>query len=246
MCQNPAKSLAVTVMIQERIPNVNVQTGNHSHQCPGLLFGTLLRIRFEGFSTILTNLIGLEEGLHLIIKTPPIPEIGTKLFQKNNIIIQYLYSGQVFGFRTTLLGLVNDPFRYAILAYPTKVEKVNIRKHERINCMLPAKLQMSRETFAVLIEDISEGGCYFEVTASKDGKFPLMRIGEEAQLIVTLPGMMESITLIILVRTIKCDIRTMKIGVQFKRPDKRSDEVLNFEAIKNYIEHFQMRDWSET
>jgi len=224
---------------------VNVQLENNHNQCPGLVFGTLLRIKVEGFSTILTNLIGIEEGLYLIIKTPPIPEIGTKLFQKNNIIIHYLFAGQVFGFRTTLLSLINEPFRFSILAYPTKVEKVNIRKHERICCMLPARIKRSKESYGILIEDISIGGCYFTVNPTKDGKFPAMRIGEEVLLVLTLPGIIDDMTINMVVRTIKCDLRTMNIGVQFTKSEVEKEETAYFTAIKQYIANFQMRDWSD-
>lgn len=224
---------------------MTVQLGNNHNQCPGLVFGTLLRMKVEGFGTILTNLIGIEEGLYLIIKTPPIPEIGTKLFQKNNIIIHYLFAGQVFGFRTTLLNLINEPFRFSILAYPTKVEKLNIRKHERVCCMLPAKLKMPNDLYGILIEDISVGGCYLSVNPLKDGKFPAMRIGEEVLLILTLPGIMDDMMIKMIVRTIKCDIRTMNIGVQFIKSDLENKDSAYFTAIKQYIANFQIRDWSD-
>lgn len=223
---------------------LNIQRVDNLNQCPGLVFGTLFRIKVEGFGTIQTNLIGIEEGLHLIIKTPPIPEIGTKLFQKNNIVIHYLFAGQVFGFRTTLLGLINEPFRFAILAYPTKVEKINIRKHERICCMLPAKIKMSKDSYGILIEDISVGGCYFSVNPPKDGKFPVMRIGEETLLMLTLPGITDSMTIGATVRTIKCDIRTMKIGVQFTKIGEEGEETTYLAAIKKYIVSFNMQNWS--
>jgi len=203
----------------------------------------MLRIKVEGFSTILTNLIGIEDGLYLIIKTPPIPEIGTKLFQKNNIVISYLYAGQVFGFRTTLLGLINDPFRFSIISYPSKVEKVNIRKHERVVCMLPAQLQLQEDVYEILIEDISIGGCYFEVFTSKDGKFPLMTIGKEALLSLSLPGISDGVTLNIIVRTIKCDIRTMKIGAQIKQSETEGADMTSLAAINNYIATCQTRGW---
>lgn len=223
---------------------LNVQRVDNLNQCPGLVFGTLLRIKVEGFGTIQTNLIGIEEGMFLIVKTPPIPEIATKLFQKNNIVIHYLFAGQVFGFRTTLLGLINEPFRFSILAYPTKVEKVNIRKHERISCMLPAKIKMSSGLYGILIEDISVGGCYFSVNPPKDGKFPVMKISEEALLILTLPGITDSMAIGATVRTIKCDMRTMKIGVQFTKFDGKGEETAYLAAIKQYIANFQMQNWS--
>jgi Tfp pilus assembly protein PilZ len=201
---------------------LNDQPRDNPQQCPGLILGTVLRMQIEGLGAILTNLIGMEDGSYLIIKTPPMPEIGSKLFQKNHIIIRYLYAGQVFGFRTTLLGLIKEPFRFSILSYPTNVEKVNIRKHERVCCMLPAELKIPQGLYAILIEDISLGGCFFEVNVSKDRVFPSIRIGDEVLMILSLPEMPDSIILNIIVRTIKCDVRSMKIGVKFKESGHES------------------------
>jgi hypothetical protein len=216
------------------------ENGDNHQLCPGLVPGTVLRVQVEGFGNIQTNLIGMEDGAYLIIKTPPIPEIGTKLFQKNHIIIRYFYAGQIFGFRSTLLSLIKEPFRFSILSYPTHVEKINIRKHERVSCMLPAKLKMPRGLYAILIEDISIGGCFFEVLMPEDRKFPVVKIGDEALLFLNLSEITDNIILNMIIRTIKCDIRIMKIGVQFKESNLEGAESASLAAIGKYIAKFSV------
>jgi hypothetical protein len=52
-------------------------------------------------------------------------------------------------------------------------------------------------------------------------------------------------TITMIVRTIKCDIRSMNIGVQFIKSDLENKDSAYFTAIKQYIANFQMRDWSD-
>jgi hypothetical protein len=213
--------------------------GANQQLCPGLTIGTVLQVQVEGLGHVLSSLVGMEDELHLIIKTPLMADIATKLFQKNIIIVRYCYAGQVFGFRSTLLGMVKEPFRLCILSYPTKTETLNLRKHDRICCMLPAEIKMSQGLYDGLIEDISIGGCYFEFNSPEDGKFPSMKISDEALLSFDLPESEERVVLDIIVRAIKCDIRTLKLGVEFRESLDVDIHSPVYAAINSYIAGFR-------
>lgn len=208
--------------------------------CPGLTMGTVLRVQVEGLGSVQSSLVGMEDGQYLIIKTPPLTEIATKLFEKNLIIIHYFYAGQVFGFRSTLLGLIKDPFRFCILSYPASVEILNLRKDNRIYCLIPAELKLPRGFYyGVSVEDISLGGCYFELNTPPDGKFPSMKIGDWAILELNLPESEECIVLNVVVRMLKLDSQTMKVGVQFQRSTDADIDTASFAAIGKYIDKLQ-------
>lgn len=218
------------------------QRSANKQLCWGLTVGMTLQIQVEGLGSVLSSLVGMEEGVHLIIKAPPMAEIATKLFEKNIIIIRYFLAGQVFGFRSTLLSIIKEPFRLCILSYPTKMETLNLRKYDRIYCLLPAEIKMPQGTYEGLIEDISMGGCYFALNMPQDGKFPSIKIGDELLIFFNLPENKERCLFNIIVRAIKCDIQTMKLGVQFLKSLRGDKNAASFAAVSNYIATFHQPD----
>jgi len=197
-----------------------------------------LQVHVEGLGSVLSSLVGMEDGLHLIIKTPPMAEIATKLFQKNIIIIRYFHAGQVFGFRSTLLSIIKEPFRLCILSYPTSIETLNIRQHDRIYCLLPAEIKLPQGRYEGLLEDVSMGGCCFVLNIPQDGKFPSIKIGDETLLFFNLSENMERVFFNIIVRSIRCDIQTMRLGVQFLKSLHGNKDAASFAAVSNYIATF--------
>jgi hypothetical protein len=218
------------------------QTGVNRQLCPGLTLGTVLQVQVEGLGSVMTSLVGMAEGLHLIIKTPPLPEIATKLYVKNIIIVRYFHAGQVFGFRATLMSLIKEPFRLCILSYPTSVEIINLRKHDRIYCMIPAEIKLPGGFYGGLVEDISVGGCSFELNTPADGKFPPLKIGEEVLIILDLPGNPRKVVINIVIRTMKMDSQTMKLGAQFLKSFSDGADADPHAAISEYIAAFQKND----
>jgi hypothetical protein len=219
------------------------QRGENQKLCPGLTMGTALQVKVKGLGSAQSNLVGMEDGVYLIIKTPPTAEITTKLFQKN-IIVRYFHAGQIFSFRSTLLGIIKEPFRLWILSYPTSVNIFNLRKHNRIYCLLPAQIKLSSGLYYGFIEDISMGGCYFELNTLRNGKFPSIKIGDEAVLFFDLQENKEKVVLNFVVLAIKDDTRTMKVGVQWKSLHVDKDAA-SFAAIRSYIATFRERDRSD-
>ena len=210
--------------------------------CPGLHLGTVLQVQVEGLGAALSNLIGVEEGLHLIIKTPLIADIGKKLYERNHIIIRYVHAGQVFGFRSTIMVLIKEPFRFCILSYPTSVEILNLRKHERISCLIPIEIRLPQGIYGGFIEDLSVGGCSFDLNTPDAGAFPDLKIGDEAVLAIKLSDNKESNLIRIVVRAMKLDCRTMKLGAQFIKSPSQETEADALEAVRSYIASFQKKD----
>ena len=59
------------------------------------------------------------------------PDIPSNLYQKNHIVVRYFHDGNAYGFRSTLTGLVKDPYRLYFRAYPETIEPLNLRKNQR-------------------------------------------------------------------------------------------------------------------
>lgn len=212
------------------------QSDKSNQQCPGLNLGMTLQLQIQGLGVTLSALTGMEEGQYLLIKTPPFAEIATKLYEKNHIIVRYVHAGEVFGFRSTLIGIIREPVRFSILSYPANIESINLRTHERANCMVSSGIKLTEGgSFEGIVVDISMGGCSFEFNTPESGEFPVMKIGEEAVLAIHFQGNTEAAIFNTCLRSIKMDNKTMRIGIQFLKSHFAETDAISFQAVKAYI-----------
>lgn len=182
---------------------------------PGMTMGTLLRIQFEGIGSSRSYLIGMDPGHFLIIQTPPLPDIMSKRYEKNHVVISYLFSGRVYAFRCTLLGLVKELYRFLILSYPEATEVINLRKYERISCIIAAEVSVKGQSYRGIVSDISKGGCSFEFDRPEQKAFPDLKVKEEIVISMRLPEKTEETVFNTVVRMIHVDKQTMTSGLQF-------------------------------
>ena len=102
-----------------------------------------LLLRFSGFAeSYKTTLVGMERGRYLICSAPYVPGIWTVLNAADQTTVRYLCEGVVYGFKCTLLTALDKPFRLLVLSYPENIETVNLRQHQRIPCLIPAKAKV--------------------------------------------------------------------------------------------------------
>jgi c-di-GMP-binding flagellar brake protein YcgR len=135
---------------------------------PGISFGIILQVQVEGQGMAHSRLIGVDPGQFLIVKTPPIAEIATQLYEKNHIVVRYFSSGWVHAFRCTLLSMIKEPTRLSILSYPESIEKINIRKHDRVDCNIPAEAMIGSSRYGGIIGNISAGGLSLSIGSAGD------------------------------------------------------------------------------
>ena len=108
-----------------------------------------------------SNLVGMAAGAYLIASLPQMVGIRNLLDQAPNVLVRYVHMGEVFGFRTEVLGLMATPFPLMFLSYPATVERINLRQSARVDCHLPATLTFRETATEGMILDISSGGCRF-------------------------------------------------------------------------------------
>jgi c-di-GMP-binding flagellar brake protein YcgR len=207
--------------------------------CPGLFPGVQIQMQLEGLGPAKVTFIGIADGEYLILKTPPIQEIGTKLYEKNHVIIRYFHAGSVYGFRCTLIGLIKEPCRLSILSYPESVECLNLRKHERIDCLIKATVHLagvSEESFRGAVYDISMGGCGLKLKQEDSQAFPKIEIGGKAVLFLDLRGREEPMAFQSVIRRVQQDREVVLLGLEFEDEEKGKENVL--EIIREHMDPF--------
>lgn len=132
-----------------------------------------------------SRLVGYVPNGYLIVATPGVPGIQNILAPHENVLARYIHHGEVFGFKTTVLGTIFSPFKLTFLACPSMVERINLRKAARIDCHIPATLTTGGRSLTGMILDISTGGCRFVSQIHDDGE-PL-RMSIDAAVVIAFP-----------------------------------------------------------
>jgi c-di-GMP-binding flagellar brake protein YcgR len=181
--------------------------------------GTQLQIEIEGVaSRFKSTLVGIKPDEYLIVKTPKAALSGgvkNRLFRGNQIVIRYLYKGTVFGFQYKLVEAIFSPKQLLLVEYPKIIENCDLRSHERIDCLFPAKITIEDEERHGAVLDISQGGCRYLIKTLKGEKLPSVQIDEQVTLRCQFPGIEGEQILSGKVRNMKTDEQETALGIEF-------------------------------
>lgn len=195
--------------------------------------GNQVVIELEGEGARLkASLVGMEAGAFLIFGMPAAAQ-AKKFVKGRKIIARYAHAGSVYGFRCEVLGGIEQPLRLLFLAYPEKVENINLRKSPRIDCFLPAEIEVQGTVCSGVVADISLGGCKFMAKQEESGDLRTA-LGESIVLQTNLIGEAAPRILTGKVRNIKLDADRTILGVQFVDLDAETAECLN-RSIMNVL-----------
>ena len=175
-------------------------------------------------------LAGMISDEYLMIRVPAIPGILSRLNEDDLIVVRYVYAGNVYGFNSTIVNYIQKPALIVFLTYPATVETVNLRKAQRVECLLPATVKTERGDYKAVIVDISQGGCRvcLDPGASESVSFD---IDQTIWLSFHLAGIAEEQVINGKIRVLKKDSQLSEMGIQF---DQENESVLD--NVKLYIE----------
>lgn len=114
-----------------------------------------------------TRLIGMLDPKYLILELPSIVKRGElmdRLILNNTLIVRTICertTGECLGFETKVEAIVKHPYPLFFAYYPIEMFTYELRREERIETLLPAKLykEDGSHTIEGTITDISNGGC---------------------------------------------------------------------------------------
>jgi hypothetical protein len=99
-----------------------------------------------------SKLLGAKPPRYLILEIPTYQ--GQLLFSTVNeeCVVRFLKDGTLVGFWSRVVKIVSEPFPLMIVEYPTEVEELTVREHERVDCNIPSVLILH----APIVKDITE------------------------------------------------------------------------------------------
>lgn len=152
-------------------PQLNIDLG-----CPLFIQSRFIEERIP------TALIGIIPKTGLIIKTPPLINIDEVMPVGNEIVLRYVFLGEIFGFKSKILNSISNPFKLTFITYPENVERLCLRKDRRISCNFPATLHMSELHLKGTVVDISSLGALFSLKRDPDLSLDTLEIDKEIKL----------------------------------------------------------------
>ncbi|MGA1875719.1 MAG: flagellar brake protein [bacterium] len=183
--------------------------------------GLIIFLQTKGINKDLryrSSILGWKRGVTIIVEMPLLNGVYVSLATGCECIVRYIYNGTAYGFETVVLKSLNDPnVPLLYLAYPQKVEKIGLRRHQRVEMYLPIHIEIQGESQSQELEgnilDLSVGGCLFEITSQVDFNVKL-----EAKIIISfsLPNAEQyPIKVQAIVKRIHIISNSTKVGIQF-------------------------------
>lgn len=105
-----------------------------------------------------TTLIGFVSGEYLLLK---IPQENPALLEGESVIIRVFSGVSVFTFSSKIESIITSPRAFMLLAFPSSIHKVGLRKAVRVKTNLPVKIKSMQdpENFKMAtLSDISLSG----------------------------------------------------------------------------------------
>jgi len=185
-----------------------------------LYIGTILRIQIEGTRRRLScELIGVEDGKYLIVKMPSLhimESVSNLLVNGNEITAKYMHKGTMFGFQSTIIDLIQKPFKLFFIKYPDKTDSYDVRGNKRVECFLPASLKIAEQILEGSITDISRAGCLFTIdTDEHESLINMLKLSNEIKIGFFLPGIVEELSADADQKSIKIDTDGSSVGIEF-------------------------------
>ncbi|MBN2809785.1 MAG: flagellar brake protein [Deltaproteobacteria bacterium] len=203
---------------------------------------TMLQIQVQGHPGRLKSyLVGKEEDHYLILKAPVVKNAAELFVKDKELIVRYVYQGRVFGFKAPIMIYLAETFNIIFVEFPKNIEDHNLRIHKRVECSLPARLEVltdhqNRELrFRGIIGDLSKGGCKATFSLKEmEWTKEQLKINSEVALFLSLPGVESELVVQGTVRSILQDCNALSLGISFSDLTGKAQIQLNkfMEAYK--------------
>jgi c-di-GMP-binding flagellar brake protein YcgR len=207
-----------------------------SKDCLRIDLGCPLFLQCLGLNErVKSELVGLYPGLYLIVSTPGGKGSGGIPEETKDVIVRYIFRGEVMGFKSSIIERIERPFRLIFLSYPKAVESLNLRRSSRVPCNLPARIAFEGKELDGILTDISTGGCRFTSRAGAGKDQAGLALGAQVSLAFYLPGSEGKTIIGCLVKSTNASNERIELGLQFQ-----VDETMKTKEIERYVKEVSL------
>lgn len=161
------------------------------------------------------ELAGFKQGVFLLVWLPSLPQ-HKALVDNASVTVRGLnIDFQLCGFKTTVSKALHSPYPLLLLAFPERFEKIHLRRHDRVDCFLPALVLLEGHEHKSIIVNLSQGGARIILDQADDVPSPEHFEGQEVYLVFKTVENGKEVCAKALVRSsIDCDAR-VALGLEF-------------------------------
>lgn len=160
------------------------------------------------------RIVGFDPYEYLIAAVRLPGRVRQQLSLGGELIVKYIHQGTVYGFKTTAYNTVTSPTSLVLFAYPSMIEKVELRRDARTKCNLAGKIQIENGGYECMVVNISATGCKASVRARARDPLARLEVGDTLMIIVNL-GTEGTLKLPIVVRNIQREHGLYTLGTMF-------------------------------
>ena len=163
-----------------------------------------------------TVFVGMVPGKALIVRYPSQQlELREHMYPEKALLVRYLSSGNIYGFKSSISGVVHRPVQLLFMEYPMAVDVINLRKSNRVDCLFPVKLELPDKCLDGMITNISRDGCRIGFNKIERDKACELSSGSELDLSFNFLGSERSFSLKSVIKNVYSE-KVHSIGVQFE------------------------------
>ena len=178
--------------------------------------GTRLNMAFlRQKETYTVELLGFSLYEYLIVRLPRLSALYNRLVPHETISMRYVLEGTVYAFITEVISSVTRPGFMLFCSYPSSLEQIELRRYQRLGCLLPALIRSAHGEYRCILQDLSHGGAKLIVETKRNDGLRQIEVGANLQLDFTLfIGKSEAPTPAV-VRSINIEGTRVNLGIQF-------------------------------
>lgn len=185
-----------------------------------------------------TIFVGMERERYLLTRLPRVAGIREILTPETEITVRYLHhNGTVYGFKTAVLSTIPAPVPLVFLSFPKVVEVLSLRRHERVDCFLPATVFHEGTDYACMLTNISSGGCRIILDLPPED-IPNLSLNDEIFCQFSMFGSDQDHFVKGEVKNLTRDCTKLILGIQFDEVSEDIQESINA-YVRNVTEFLQ-------
>ncbi|GFK93487.1 Cyclic di-GMP binding protein [Fundidesulfovibrio magnetotacticus] len=135
------------------------------------------------------RVIGVDPYDYFILKLPLVPGILRLATQGASLTLRMENEGELYGFSCDVIAVTHKPHPLAILSYPATAERLQLRQHKRVKCLIPAMVQNDFFNSSGFVVDLSRGGCRLVLDLFQKQRIVNLMTGDAVSLSISLDSM---------------------------------------------------------
>lgn len=207
-----------------------------------LQYGEVILVRPEGLDfRLTTHFVGMESRSYLIVRLSPLgvdlAQVQPNLEKGNELKLFITCAGSLIAYRSRSMAFNATPYRHLYLAWPSQGEAFTLRRHDRFDCHLPARVESPGLCLSGMLLDISRGGCRASLDPPDGPDGPSLREGALVELRFSLLNPKRSDTVLCEVRNTGRAKGLLLLGLRFV--DLTGPVRARLEAFLRFLERYR-------